>query len=615
MQHNLIDRYCASPHAAPITAAALDQGSGALVTADEVGAIAITRPGEAYPSILFEMGAPVHAVAVSAGGALVAVGDDAGTVGVYKTWDGSCVFEDLKEGTEGPARAVRALAFHPSGTILATVSADRLVRVYDLQRWDRLANFSGFGGQTIEFDATGELLLLVDVEAQPRLLRVATQESIVMDPVPGGTKVARFTPDGRHIIAMGQEGLTLIGFPDGQIRTSFAARGSSGMLTVVVSPRGDAIAAVTGRSVHTFSLPQLLPEGSDKHGAGQPTGAAVWDERGVAVAGVDGRMHRPGGLPSLEAVVCCTRFGKTRIAAHGRRLAVWEDTAQVATFAVDQRFVEVKIDRDAQLLMALPEEGAGVQVYDAKTGEHLFDAGPATVDTPKMEVGGSIVACMVGPVGLKWFDLGQSSVYELPWVQTFALSGSGSWLGVVTPRGQIRVLDARNGEEAMDKPSPPADDAPVRLLSFVNRRPELLALTASGTLLAYDLTRSAKVGGAAQPREILRLSVDVDRLWGLRGGHAAIRFQVPGVDGQPDTATVVYVDMLSCEVVSEVSGLLPYAWVDPESGDIVQPARGAAILERDMYGHDKRVLRALPEGEWVAFSPEGVLARSRGASV
>ena len=57
------------------------------------------------------------------------------------------------------------------------------------------------------------------------------------------------------------------------------------------------------------------------------------------------------------------------------------------------------------------------------------------------------------------------------------------------------------------------------------------------------------------------------------------------------------VDLETAEVVSEIPHLLPYAWVDPETGSVLQPARGGAILELDMWGAEKRVLRALPEGD------------------
>ncbi|HHO52789.1 MAG TPA: hypothetical protein ENK18_18415 [Deltaproteobacteria bacterium] len=612
MALTLIDKLCASPHAAAISAAAFDPQSSASITADAWGTVAITKPGDSYPGILFDMGSPVQgAVAVCRGGALVAVGDDSGTVAVYKTWDGSCVFEDTKEGPGGQARAMRALSFNPQATILASLSIDGIVRIFDIQRWERLANYQGFSGESIEFNDGGDRLLVIDTLGQPKLLDLMSQEQVDLEMVPGGVRVARFTPDGRHVVAMGQAGITLIGLPDGRIRNSFSARGSSGMLTVVVSPQGNAVAALTVRSVHTFALPGLTPERSEKHGAAEPTNAAYWDWRGVAVGGKDGVMHRPGTRPSLEAVVCCTGFGEHRVAVHGERVAVWAKNQQKRPFHARKRFVEVKIDRDGRLIIALPDDGDGVQVFEARTGRHLFDAGSDTADTPKMEVGGSIVACMLTSGGLRWYDLRENNVFELPWVSTFALSGSGTWLAVVTPKGQVRILDPSTGKDAIPRPEPLAD-VPVRLLSFMNRRPDMLVLDAEGVLGIYDLTRSVKEKIPATGRDVLDLNVDVDRLWGITGGqYAAVRFQVP----ETDTATVIYVDLNTCEVVSEIPDLLPYAWVDPESGDILQPARGAAILELDMRGRERRVLRALPEGEWVAFDQDEVFAASDGVQL
>lgn len=225
-----------------------------------------------------------------------------------------------------------------------------------------------------------------------------------------------------------------------------------------------------------------------------------------------------------------------------------------------------------------------------------------------MEVGGNIVACALTRGGLRWYDLKEKNVFELPWVRTFALSGSGTWLAVVTPQGQVRVLDPQTGKDAIPRPEPLAD-APVAMVSFVNRRPDMLVLDAEGVLGVYDLTNSVKDNVAAVGRDILDLNVDVDRLWGITGGvYAAVRFQDP----ETETASVIYVDVRNGEVVSEVANLLPYAWVDPETGNILQPARGAAILEMDMYGKEAKVLRALPEGEWVSFTPTGILEASEG---
>ena len=613
---SIVDKFCPDAHSAPLTAAAFDGQSGASITADEWGVVAMTQPGQSNPSVIFQPGGPVYgAVAVSPGGSLCAVGDDDGTIAVYRSYDGECVFSDYREGEEGQARAMRACAFNPSGSILATLAADGVIRVYEISRWERIANWQGFTGESLEFDNRGDRLLAIDTLGQPKLLDMMSQEQIDLEMVPGGIQVARYTPDGRYVVAMGMSGISLLELPEGRIVNSFTARGSSGMLNIVIAPEGNEVAAITERSVHRFSLPDLQPIGSDRHGAAEPTNAVIWDWRGIAVGGRDGLLHRPGAKPSLEPVVCVNGYGDSRVAVHGERLAIWTKNRQRRPFNAKQRFIEVKIDRDGRLMAALPDPDTnpnlGVHVYECKTGRFLFDAGPETSNTVKMELGGPIFAAMLQGGGMRWYDLKNNNVFELPWVQSFALSGGGTWIGAITPKGQVRVLDPATGKDAIPAPEPLAD-VPVRLVSFVNRRPDMLVLDDEGVLSIYDLAPSVTDGVNAQGEDVLDLNVEVDRLWGITGGkYAAVRFQ----DYEAGTATVIFVDLEKCEVVSEVPNLLPYVWVDPESGHILQPARGAAILELDMYGEETRVFRALPEGEWVAFGPQGVLDASAGVQL
>lgn len=605
---SLVDKYCPQSHAAAITAAAFDPESSASVTADELGTVAITKPGEPFPSIVFAMDGPVRgAVAIVRGGSLVAVGDDAGSVAVYNTWDGSCVFEDLREGPSGAARAMRALSFNRTGTVLASLSIDGIIRIFDIQRWERIANYQGFGGESLWFDDSGERLLAIDTLGQPKLLDLLSHEQIDLEMVPGGVRIARFTPDYRKVITMGQGGISIIELPSGRIESSFTARGSSGMHAIVLHPNGIELGAITGRSVHRFTLPGLENTDSEKHGAENPTSAAYWDHQSVVVGGRDGLLHRPGAKQSLEPILAVGGFGEHRVCSHGSRLAVWNKNRQIRPFKTPKKLIEVRIDRDGQLVAGLPNDDSGVHLFNAKTGKLLFEAGPDTANTPKMEVGGAIFALsLTGGDGLRWYDLRANKTFELPWVRHFALSGSGTWLGVVTPQGGVRVLDPTTGKDALPQPEPLAD-VPLRLLSFVNRSPHLLVLDQEGVLGMYDLAESAQGGKPAVGEDVLDFNVPVDRLWGITGGrHAAIRFQEPS----NGTATVVYVDLKRGEVISEVGNLLPYAWVDPQTGHIMQPARGNALLEYDMKGREHRVLRALPEGEWIAFDAQSVLDKS-----
>ena len=130
-----------------------------------------------------------------------------------------------------------------------------------------------------------------------------------------------------------------------------------------------------------------------------------------------------------------------------------------------------------------------------------------------------------------------------------------------------------------------------------------------GVLGHYDLTESVQTGTAATGRDVLTINVDVDRMWGITGGQfCALRLP----DG--DTSSIIWIDIHACEGVHEVSGRSPSAWVDAELGRIVEIARSGDIVERGPDGKEVRVLRNLPDGEWIAFDWNGILGNSKGAA-
>ena len=80
---SLVDQYCPAAHQSPVTGADYDNQSGAMVTGDADGVVAITRKGETYPGLVFQASGPINgALAVSPGGSLIAVGDEDGCSGV-----------------------------------------------------------------------------------------------------------------------------------------------------------------------------------------------------------------------------------------------------------------------------------------------------------------------------------------------------------------------------------------------------------------------------------------------------------------------------------------------------------------------------------------------------
>ena len=130
---SLVDHFRPNVHDAPITAAAYDAQSGVIVTADAVGLVAVQRPQEATPQLVFQPGGAIDgAVAISRGGHLIAVGDQDGTIGVYETRSGEPTFQEKREGQRGRVRAMLGVSISPEGSTLASIAQDGLLRVWTL---------------------------------------------------------------------------------------------------------------------------------------------------------------------------------------------------------------------------------------------------------------------------------------------------------------------------------------------------------------------------------------------------------------------------------------------------------------------------------------------------
>ncbi len=604
---SLADQFCPNVHDAAITACTTDPTTGTVATADARGVVAVKRRGESTPGLVFRPGGPVTgALGLIAGGTWVAVGDDLGNVGVYRTSDGSPIFQETREGTSGRVRAMRGVALSPEGALLASIAVDGLVRLWDIPNQERVIAWKGFGGQTVEFDARGDRLLCLADDGQPRLVDLRTREALPMDRIQMAAEHACFTRDNTMVLCAGPAGLSLMRVADGVLAGSFATRGGSGIIGMVLSPKGERAAVVTQRSVHVFNLPDLNPVASRQHGAPDPSGAAIWTTHDLEVAGADGLLHGSEEAEGIAPVSAVGGFGAYRIAVHEDTVAVWQGDQRRTLYRVDQPIRRVVVDRDGHYVVTVPERGP-ISVLKVRDGTPVFDGGHETFGAVDVAVGGNVVAVHLRAGGVRWWDLAANRAFELGWAQGMALSGSGTWLGVITPKGAVRILDPTTGKDAVEAPVPLAD-VPVVKLAFVNRRPDLLVMDRDGVLGHYDLAEGIRSGKAAEGQDVLDFEVQVDRIWGITGGrYAAVRLP------EGERCTIVVVDLERTSVVSEVEGLDARCWVDPETGQILSPARSGGMLEQDLTGKEVRVLRSLPGREWITYGERGILAASDGA--
>lgn len=603
---SLADRFCPNVHDAAITAAAYDPWSNVLATADATGLVAIRRANESAPGLQFRPGVGVTgALSLIRGGSLIAVGDDDGTIGVYRTDNGEAVFAEVRDGARGRVRAMRGVAISPEGARVATIAIDGLLRIWDIANARREVAWQGFGGQSVDFDGHGQRVLCLDESGQPRLVDLISHQGLPMDRLQMPADRAHFSLDGTMVIVAGASGLSLLRVVDGRMIASFAARGGSGITGLVQRPDGQQVGAVSQRSVHVFSLPDLQPVESIKHGAPDPSGAAYWSQEGIRVGGSDGLTHG-GGAGSSGPVTAVGGFGDNRLAAHGGKIVIWQQNRRGREIDVGTAAHEVHIDREGRYVLAQCA-GAGLRLFDARSGQVVFEAGMQTLDAPDFAVGGSVMATLIRSGGLRWWDLGKNRAWELAWPTAMALSHGGTWLALVTPRGAIKILEPSTGKDAIPDPQPSAE-VPARLLAFVNRRPDLLALDEENVLAHYDLAQSARSGQRTIGRDVIQFGAAPDRMWGITGGkYVAVR--IP--DG--DRSSILFVDIAAQTLASDVGGLHRQAVVDAEQGLILEPARSGALLEREMSGEERRVLRTLPDAQWVAYNSRGILDASAQA--
>jgi hypothetical protein len=604
---SLVDQFCPNIHDAPITAAYYDLSSGTIATADFAGTVAVQRPGESAPGLVFSVDAPVQgALTLVRGGSMVAVGDDSGTVAIYSTETGEEWFKEAREGARGRVRAMRGLAMSPEGGRLAAIAKDGHLRVWDLSTGERAGQWSGFSGASVEFGPRGTRLLSMDNKGQPRIMDLMRIESLPTERLATPAQHARFTIDGTMIVAAGPAGLSLIRLVDGRLVNSFAIQGGSGILNILLSPDGTRVGVVTQRSVHYFSLPDFQPlKPSLRHNAPNPTGAGLWLPQMVKVAGDDGVLHA-GGTGAAGVVTRIVGYGRIRLAAHADRIAVWQDNARRGAIRSPGPLRDLLVDRDGQIACLVPVRGP-VSVVELASGDEVFNAGAPSEGAPEVVLGGTVLAIRLKAGGIRWWNLAYGKGFELEWPRAVALSGSGAWMGVVTPRGAVRIIDPDTGRDLMRPPIPTAD-VPTAQMAFIPKKPALLTVDQDGVLTHYDLSIAASGGAAAEGRDLLDFNGSVDRVWGIAGGkYAAVRLP------EADRSCIVFVDIAAAEVVYEITDLHPDASVDPATGQILEPVRASAFLERESSGAELQVSRALPDDQWVTFGPRGILKASAEA--
>jgi WD40 repeat protein/transcriptional regulator with XRE-family HTH domain len=200
-------------------------------------------------------------------------------------------------GHQGP---VNAVAFNPSGTLLATASSDSTVRLWRVFDREPVATLTGHHGKvvTVAFSPDGRTLASAGSDGTVRLWDVATRRTVaLLDGHLDSVRAVAFSPDGRFLASGCADGAIELWDVTGRRVLADLAGHSGGVNTVAFAPDGGLLASGSSdRTVRLWDMSKLTTNlwGTTSH---QPLATLTGHTDvvlGVAFS-LDGRTLASGG--------------------------------------------------------------------------------------------------------------------------------------------------------------------------------------------------------------------------------------------------------------------------------------------------------------------------------
>ena len=311
-----------------------------------------------------------NAVAVSTDGSIFATGDRKGTI---RLWDATMDhrFEDWGWADNPQDQDILALAFSPDKKILASGSADKTVRLLDIEKRAQIATLKGHEASVaaLAFSPDGKILAAGDAGKVIKIWEVNTQaERATLTGHTGGISALAFTPDGKTLASGSYDGTIRFWNPDtGQERFTFTTGHTQWIKTVAFAKNGLTLATAaftgiveiwnlkTAQELTTFTKsqsdltgPVAFSHDATRFASQGGSGTIVFDSLG---SGYHTRGPERGNI-ELWDIITDEQIPGT-----------WQDTkgdANTLAFSPDNKILAVGIPRQ------------GIRAWDINTGAELF---------------------------------------------------------------------------------------------------------------------------------------------------------------------------------------------------------------------------------------------------
>ena len=206
------------------------------------------------PDIVWTAGGhsgPVHAVAYSPDGQMLATGSEDRTVKIWRVADGATLHR-----LTGHTGIVKSVAFAPDGQLLATGSVDETVRIWRVSDGTLLRSMThaDWGGQvnSVAFSPDGGLLASAGNDRTVKLWRVSDGAlHQTLSEHTGAVKSVAFSPDGLTLASGSDDNTIKIWrISDGTVLQTL----TEGADCLAFTPDGQTLASSTGRNIRFWRL-------------------------------------------------------------------------------------------------------------------------------------------------------------------------------------------------------------------------------------------------------------------------------------------------------------------------------------------------------------------------